>query len=86
MVAENEDLMMISDDGTIIRTAAAGVGVIGRATQGVKVMTVAEGVKVIGLAVAEPEESEEESETPAGEDTSAPAGETADAAAPQESE
>ena len=86
MVAENEDLMMISDDGTIIRTAAAGVGVIGRATQGVKVMTVAEGVKVIGLAVAEPEESEEESEPPAGEDTSAPAGETADAAAPQESE
>ena len=76
MVAENEDLMMISDDGTIIRTAAAGVGVIGRATQGVKVMTVADGVKVIGLAVAEPEESEEESETPAGEDTSAPAGET----------
>ena len=86
MVAENEDLMMISDDGIIIRTAAAGVGVIGRATQGVKVMTVADGVKVIGLAVAEPEESEEESETPAGEDTSAPAGETADAAAPQESE
>ena len=88
MVAENEDLMMISDDGTIIRTASAGVGIIGRATQGVKVMTVADGVKVIGLAVADPEESEEESETPAGEDvSSAPAGETAaDAAAPEASE
>ena len=86
MVAENEDLMMISDDGTIIRTASAGVGIIGRATQGVKVMTVAEGVKVIGLAVADPEESEED--TPAGEDVSpAPAGETAaDAAAPEASE
>ena len=59
MVQENEDLMIISDDGTIIRTAAAGVGIIGRATQGVKVMNVAEGVKVIGLAVAEPEEDAE---------------------------
>ena len=85
MVAENEDLMMISDDGTIIRTASAGVGIIGRATQGVKVMTVAEGVKVIGLAVAEPEESEEDA--PAGEDTPASAGETAaEAAAPEASE
>ena len=85
MVAENEDLMMISDDGTIIRTASAGVGIIGRATQGVKVMTVAEGVKVIGLAVAEPEESEEDA--PAGEDTPASTGETAaEAAAPEASE
>ena len=58
MVAENEDLMMISDDGTIIRTGAGGVSVISRATQGVKVMTVAEGVKVIGLAVADPDEEE----------------------------
>ena len=48
--------MMISDDGTIIRTPAADISVISRATQGVKVMTVADGVKVIGLAVAEPEE------------------------------
>ena len=58
MVAESEDLMMISDDGTIIRTGAGGVSVISRATQGVKVMTVAEGVKVIGLAVADPDEEE----------------------------
>ena len=58
MVAENEDLMMISDDGTIIRTGAGGVSVISRATQGVKVMTVAEDVKVIGLAVADPDEEE----------------------------
>lgn len=62
MVSDAEDLMMISDDGTIIRTGAAGVSVIGRNTQGVKVMTVAEGVSVIGLAVAEPEEEEEAAE------------------------
>lgn len=65
MVSDAEDLMMISDDGTIIRTGAAGVSVIGRNTQGVKVMTVAEGVSVIGLAVAEPEEEEEAAEVSA---------------------
>ena len=63
MVAGQEDLMMISDDGTIIRTPAADISVISRATQGVKVMTVADGVKVIGLAVAEPEENELDSNT-----------------------
>ena len=67
MVAENEDLMMISDDGTIIRTGAGGVSVISRATQGVKVMTVAEGVKVIGLAVADPDEEEPSDESEADE-------------------
>ena len=67
MVAENEDLMMISDDGTIIRTGSGGVSVISRATQGVKVMTVAEGVKVIGLAVADPDEEEPSDESEAGE-------------------
>ena len=72
MVAEGEDLMMISDDGTIIRTGAGGVSVISRATQGVKVMTVAEGVKVIGLAVADPEEEESaESDGAAAEPTPA---------------
>ncbi len=66
MVAENEDLMMISDDGTIIRTGAGGVSVISRATQGVKAMTVAEGVKVIGLAVADPDEEEPSDESEEG--------------------
>ena len=63
MVAGQEDLMMISDDGTIIRTPAADISVISRATQGVKVMTVADGVKVIGLAVAEPEEESDGEES-----------------------
>ena len=67
MVKDGEDLMMISDDGTIIRTGSGGVSVISRATQGVKVMTVAEGVKVIGLAVADPDEEEPSDESEAGE-------------------
>ena len=62
MVKDGEDLLMISDDGTIIRTQAEGISVISRATQGVRVMTVGEGVKVIGLAVAMRDEEESESE------------------------
>ena len=58
MVAENEDLMMISDDGTIIRTGAGGVSVISRATQGRQGHDRRRGVKVIGLAVADPDEEE----------------------------
>ena len=67
MVEEDDDILLISDDGTIIRTGAGGVSVISRATQGVKVMTVAEGVKVIGLAVADPDEEEPSDESEAGE-------------------
>lgn len=80
MVSDAEDLMMISDDGTIIRTGAAGVSVIGRNTQGVKVMTVAEGVSVIGLAVAEPEEEESSAEGAEPEVESAEAAEPSEAA------
>ena len=65
MVSAGEDLMMISDDGTIIRTHAEGVSLIGRATQGVKMMSVQPGVKVIGLAVTE--HDAEEDEPPAAE-------------------
>ncbi len=67
MVKDGEDLLIISDDGTIIRTQAEGISVISRATQGVRVMTVGEGVKVIGLAVAMRDEEESDSEGAADE-------------------
>ena len=50
---------MISDDGTIIRTAVSGINLYGRVTQGVHIMTVAEGGKVISLATTCEEEEEE---------------------------
>ena len=58
MVAGQEDLMMISDDGTIIRTAASGVSILGRATQGVRLMRPNPGAKVISVARTEREDSE----------------------------
>ncbi|MGM9593449.1 MAG: DNA gyrase subunit A [Candidatus Onthomonas sp.] len=69
IVYETDDVLIISDDGTIIRTKANGISVYGRVTQGVRVMTVADGIKVISLAKARLDENGEESLT--GEDDEA---------------
>ncbi len=56
LVHEDEDILLITDDGTIIRTPAADVRLCGRNTQGVRVMKLQEGSRVIGVARAEKEE------------------------------
>ena len=63
VVDENDDILIISDDGTIIRTHAAGINVYSRTAQGVKVMNLSEGVKVISIARTEHEEEEEAGES-----------------------
>lgn len=60
VVDEEDDIMIISDDGTIIRMAAKDVNLYGRNTRGVILMRVAEDAKVISLARTEREEAEEE--------------------------
>ena len=60
VVDESDDILMISDDGTIIRMAVEGISVYGRATQGVRLMRVAEGSRVISIARTEKEEGEDE--------------------------
>ena len=63
-VHEDEDILLITDDGTIIRTRAADVRLCGRSTQGVRIMRLAEGSSVVGVCRAEKEEEEpEETET-----------------------
>lgn len=81
VVNENDDILIISDDGTIIRTHAVGINVYSRTAQGVKVMNLSEGVKVISIARTEREEEEETVLPPAGEE-----GESTPEAAPQETE
>ncbi len=68
MVTNDDDIMIISDDGTILRTGADGVNIYSRVTQGVRIMNVAEGVKVISLAKTEKEEEETSEEAPAAEE------------------
>ncbi len=61
MVSPGDDILVISNDGTIIRLAADSVSQLSRATQGVRVMRVLPGSRVISMEKTEPE-SEESSE------------------------
>ncbi|MDL2318617.1 DNA gyrase subunit A [Eubacteriales bacterium OttesenSCG-928-A19] len=56
LVHPGMDLMLITDDGTIIRTPADDISKLGRNTQGVRLMRVGEGAQVVGVALAEPDE------------------------------
>ena len=58
-VHDGEDLMIITDDGTIIRTPVSSISTLGRNTQGVRIMRVTDS-KVVGVARAEAEEDEPE--------------------------
>ena len=58
MVTGEEDLMLIRDDGTIMRMPLEQVSVIGRNTQGVRLMRVDEGTKVVSIAVVPHSEEE----------------------------
>lgn len=69
VVRDEDDVMIISDDGTIIRMAASDINVYGRATQGVILMRLQEGVRVISLARTE---REEECDSCCQEDTGKP--------------
>ena len=60
MVNPGEDLLVISDDGTIIRMAVDNISLLGRATQGVRVMRLMEGSRVISIEKTEREKEEEE--------------------------
>ena len=53
---EAEDILLITDDGTVIRTPVSSISTLGRNTQGVRLMRVAEGSKVVCVARAEAEE------------------------------
>ncbi len=58
-VDENEDLMVMTSSGKITRFNVNEVGVIGRLTQGVRLMTIDAGEKVISLCKAQKLEGEE---------------------------
>ncbi len=62
MLREGDDLLVISDDGTIIRMAGEGVSLLGRATQGVRIMRLMEGSRVIDVEKTERETEEDKPE------------------------
>jgi DNA gyrase subunit A len=63
IVNDTDDVLIISDDGTIIRISASGINLYGRSTQGVRIMNLADGVKVNALAKTKMEDGEEEADT-----------------------
>ena len=60
MVDNGDDLLVITDDGTIIRVSVDDIGEKGRATMGVRVMRPAAGAKIICIEKTERVAEEEE--------------------------
>ena len=68
VVNDNDDVLVINDAGVIIRMAVSGISTYGRTAQGVKIMNLEEGVKVISFARTDHEEEEEDTGTTEGEE------------------
>lgn len=58
IVNENDDIILISSDGTIIRIPVKDVSVLGRNTQGVTLMRMPDGIQLVSIAKVTEEESE----------------------------
>jgi DNA gyrase subunit A len=75
-VATSDELMLMSSSGTLVRTRAGEISVLGRNTQGVRLIRLDEGERLIGVEPVEPEaEGEEESDAiqpEAGSDSAEP--------------
>ena len=71
LVRSDEDILIITDDGTIIRTPVESIPLHGRATQGVRLMRVADGSRIMSIERAE-QEPEEDELLPEGEETQVP--------------
>ena len=56
MTSEDDDVMLITNSGTIIRIAVKDVSILGRATQGVTLMRTNENEKVVSIETVAPEE------------------------------
>ncbi len=66
VVNDEDDILVITDDGTIIRMSAANISVLSRATQGVRIMRIMDGSRVICIEKTDREEEaaeETEAET-----------------------
>ena len=66
VVGDNDDVLVINDAGVIIRMACDGISCYSRGAQGVKLMNLAEGVKVISIARTDHEEETGEPAQEAG--------------------
>lgn len=59
IIDEDDDIILVSSDGIIIRILASDVRIMGRAAKGVRVMRVTEGAKVVAFTRAEHDDNAE---------------------------
>ena len=59
-VADEDEVMLISSNGTLVRTSVADISIMGRNTQGVRLIRVGSGQRLVGLARIEAIEDEDE--------------------------
>ena len=52
---EEDDVMLVTDTGTIIRLQVKDISILGRSTQGVTLMRTSDGVKVVSMEILRPE-------------------------------
>ena len=64
-VATTDELMLMSSNGTLVRTRAGEISVLGRNTQGVRLIRLDEGERLIGVEAVEPETGDVEDESAA---------------------
>jgi DNA gyrase subunit A len=68
IVSDEDDILLISTSGIIIRMCAGEISILGRATQGVTLMRTEDGNRVVSLAKIVPEEEDDESCDPEDEE------------------
>ncbi|ROS05138.1 DNA gyrase subunit A [Sinobacterium caligoides] len=78
-VFEGDELMLISDQGTMVRTRTSEISVLSRNTQGVRLIRLRDGEKLVSSARIEEPDEEELLE---GEESALEGGEAVEAAAP----
>ena len=69
VVSDDDEVLMINSDGIIIRIKASDVSRLGRATQGVRIMRVADDANIVSIArvIKEDEDDTEEDSASAAE-------------------
>jgi DNA gyrase subunit A len=81
-VRDNDEMMLITQQGKIVRVGISDVRTIGRNTQGVRIITVREGDTLVSVAKVASDDTDQKNLPYAGDDTDEPA----DAGAPETGE
>ena len=55
IASQEDDVMLVTDTGTIIRLQVKDISILGRSTQGVTLMRTSDGGKVVGMEILTPE-------------------------------